>query len=201
MDIDLDVDPTPAADGTTFPAPSTQTAPEASIDQEVIAPAPAVIVLPAPLVPPATSGVKNVEKSSTAAASGEVQISPTPISVDASIEDAVVDGFKGSLAKASEIELRLHELASDAEMMKTKMHVSTYVSPLPTGCMCSISELFLVDFQWGNYLVHPVGVAPKSPSNCMELLGVLCCRDYWFDDLLVGALLSAPTWCSRQGSE
>ena len=77
MEIDLDVDPTPATDGTTFHAPSTQTTPEASIDQEVIAPAPAVIVLPAPLVPPATSGVKNAKKSSTVsvAASGEVNFS------------------------------------------------------------------------------------------------------------------------------
>ena len=72
MDIDFDVDPTPAVDETTIPAPSTQTAPEASIDQEVIAPAPAVIVLPAPPVPPATSGVENIEKSPivSAAASG-----------------------------------------------------------------------------------------------------------------------------------
>src|SRR4051812_13834186 len=142
MDIDLDVDPTPAANETTFPAPSTQTAPEASTDQEVIMPIPAVIVLPAPPVPPATSGMKNAEKSSAVSAttSGEVQISPTSISVDASIEDVVVDGLKGSLAKASEIELRLRELASDAEMMKTKMHVSTYVSPLPTGCNCFASE-------------------------------------------------------------
>ena len=142
MDIDFDVDPAPAVDEATFPAPNPQTAPEVSVDQVVIAPAPAVIVLPAPPAPPVTSGVKNVEKSSAAAASEEVQISPTSISIDASIEDAVVDGFKGSLAKASEIELRLRELVSDAEMMKTKMHVSTYVSPLPTGCNCSVSELF-----------------------------------------------------------
>ena len=105
MDIDFDVDPAPAADEATFPAPSAQTTPEVSADQEVVAPAPAVIVLPAPPAPAATSGVKNVEKSSAAAASGEVQISPTSISVDASIEYAVVDGFKGSLAKASEIEV------------------------------------------------------------------------------------------------
>src|ERR1041384_6197931 len=107
MDIDFVVDPTPAVNETTTPPTSTQTAPEASINQEVIAPAPAVIVLPAPPVPPATSGVKNIEKSSaiSAAASGEVQITPTSISVDASIEDAVVDELKESLAKASEFEL------------------------------------------------------------------------------------------------
>src|ERR1041384_4661775 len=98
MDVDFDVDPAPAADEATFPAPNAQTAPEVSIDPKVVAPAPAVIVLPAPPAPPVTSGVKNVEKSSTAAASGEVQIPPTSISIDASIEDAVVDGLKGSLA-------------------------------------------------------------------------------------------------------
>ena len=180
MDIDLDVDPTPVADETTIPAPSAQIAPEASIDQEVIAPAIAVIVLPSPPVPPATSGVKNIEKSSVVlgAASGEVQTSPTSISVDASIEDAVVDGLKESLAKAAEFELRLRELASDAEMMKTKMHVSTYVSPLPTGCMCSVSEFFLIGFWRGHYLVHPLGVAPKAPSNYVKLFRVLCFRDF-----------------------
>ena len=167
MDIDFVVDPTPAVNETTIPATSTQTAPEASINQEVIAPAPAVIVLPAPPVPPATSGVKNIEKSPivSAAASGEALIPPTSISVHASIENAAVGGLKESLAKASAFELRLRELASDAEMMKTKMHVSTYVSPPPTRCSNnSISELCL-------------------------------CK------LPVGALLSAPTGCSPQGSE
>ena len=154
IDIDLDVDPTPAADETTIPAPGTQTAPEASIDQEVIAPAPAVIVLPAPPVPPATSGVENIEKSPivSAVASGEAQIPPTSLSVDVSIENAVVGGLKESLAKASEFELRLRELASDAEMIKTKTHVSTYVSLPPTGCPNnSISELlfpFLTENFW-----------------------------------------------------
>ena len=142
MDIDFDVDPAPAADEATFPVPSAQTASEVSVDQEVIAPAPAVIVLPAPPAPPVTSGVKNVGKISAAAASGEVKISPTSISIDASIEDAVVDGLKGSLAKASEIELRLRELVSDSEMMKTNMHVSTYVSPLSVRCNFFIFELF-----------------------------------------------------------
>ena len=98
-------------------------------------------------------------------ASGEAQIPPTSISVDASIENAVVGGLKESLAKASEFELRLRELASDAEMMKTKMHVSTYVSPPPSGC----------------------------PNNSIS---ELC-----FCKLPVGALLSAPTGCSPQGSE
>src|SRR3954469_21423612 len=98
MDIDFDVDPTPVADETTIPATSTQTAPEASINEEIIEPAPAVIVLPAPPVPLETSGVKNIEKSPVIsdAASGEVHTSPTLISVDVSIENAVVGGLKES---------------------------------------------------------------------------------------------------------
>ena len=146
MDIDFVVDPTPSVNETTIPATSTQTAPEASVNQEVIAPAPSVIVLPTPPVPPATSGMKSTEQSPIipAAASGEVQTPPILISVDVSIENAVVGGLKESLAKASEFELRLRELASDAGLLKTKMHVSTYVSPLPTECPNnSISELFL----------------------------------------------------------
>ena len=57
----------------------------------------------------------------------------------------MVGGLKESLAKASEFELRLRELASDAELLKKKMHVSTYVSPLPTRCPNNFSsELFLI---------------------------------------------------------
>ena len=135
VDFDFDIDPIPAMDEPTFPAPSAQTTPEVSANQEVVAPAPAVIVLPAPPVPPAASGVENVVKSSAAAASEGVQISPASVSVDASIEDSVVDGFKGALVKASDIELRLREMVSDAGMMKTQMHVSTYVSPLSDECI------------------------------------------------------------------
>ena len=169
MDIDRDADPIPTANETIFPAPSTQTAPEGSTDQEVITPAAAV--------PPTTSGVKNAEKSSTisVAASGEVQASPTSISVDILLEDAVLDGLKGSLVKASEIELRLREMASDAGVIKARMHVSTCASFLPTGC--TYFRVVLRIFSWGYYLVHLVGVAPKAPSNFLELFGVLC-RDY-----------------------
>ena len=31
-------------------------------------------------------------------------------------------------------------------------------------------------FQWGHFLVHPLGVAPKAPSDLFKLLGGLCCR-------------------------
>src|ERR1041385_5596788 len=168
MDIDRDADLIPTANETIFPAPSAQTAPEGSTDQEVITPAAAV--------PPTTSGVKNAEKSSVSVAvSGEVQASPTSISVDILLEDAVLDGLKGSLVKASEIELRLREMASDAGVIKARMHVSTCASFLPTGY--TYFRVVLRIFSWGYYLVHLVGVAPKAPSNFLELLGVLC-RDY-----------------------
>ena len=58
-----------------------------------------------------------------------------------------------------------------------------------------------VDFQWGNFLVHPLDVAPKAPSSFLKLLGVLYFKEFAFYRLPVGALLSAPTGCSPQGSE
>src|SRR3954465_8752444 len=109
MDIDLDVDPNPAADETINPATGTQNAPKASTNEEIITPAPTVIILPAPPVPPETSGVKDVEKSPVipTTASRQAQTPPTSISVDVSIENTVVRELKESFAKASEIELRL----------------------------------------------------------------------------------------------
>ena len=140
VDFDFDLDPTPAADGTASPVLSAQVAPEASAHQEVVAFAPAVIVLPAPPVPPVASGVEDVVKSPTAAAPEGAQTPSASISIDASLEDSVVGGFKGALAKASDLELRLRELASGAEMMKTQMHVSTYVSLLSDGCIPVLSS-------------------------------------------------------------
>jgi hypothetical protein len=147
VDFDFDMDPIPVVDGPTSPAPNAQAAPEVSAYQEVVASAPAVIVLPAPPVPPAASGVEDVVKSPTAAAPEGVQISPASVSIDTSIEDSVVDGFKGALVKASDIELRLRELISDAGMMKTQMHVSTYVSPLSDGCILLYLRVVLMGSQ------------------------------------------------------
>ena len=48
LDMDFDVDPAPAVDEATFPAAGAQTALEVTIDQEVVAPAPTVIILPSP---------------------------------------------------------------------------------------------------------------------------------------------------------
>jgi len=46
-------------------------------------------------------------------------------------EGAVISNLKNSLQMASEFESRLRDLTSQAEAMKTNMHVSTYVSFLP----------------------------------------------------------------------
>ena len=79
-------------------------------------------------------------KSPTVAAPEGTQTPSASISIDASLEDSVVGGFKGALAKASDLELRLRELASDAEVMKTQMHVSTYVSLLSDGYIPVLSS-------------------------------------------------------------
>ena len=53
------------------------------------------------------------------------------VPIDTSTEGAAVSSLKNSLLIASEFESRLRELSSQAELMKTSMHVSTYVSFLP----------------------------------------------------------------------
>ena len=101
MDIDFVIDPTPVVNETTTPVTATSTAPEASITPEAT-----VIILPALPVPPEASREKNLENSpvTSAAASGEVQTPPISISVDVSVENAVVEGLKESLTKTSEFE-------------------------------------------------------------------------------------------------
>ena len=130
VDFDFDLDPSPAADGTTSPVLNAPVAPESSAHQEAAVLAPAVIVLPAPPVPPA------------AAATEGGQTPPVAISVDTPVEDSVVEGFKGALVKASDLELRLRELASDAGLLKTQMHVSTYVSLLSAECIFCLPGCF-----------------------------------------------------------
>src|ERR1041385_9219687 len=50
------------------------------------------------------------------------------IPVGAPVESAIIGGLKESLVKATQFELRLRDLASEAELVKSNMHVSTYVS-------------------------------------------------------------------------
>ena len=96
--------------------------------------------------PPKLRG-ENVEKnpSASAAAPENVSTSSIPDSVDIPVESAIVGGLKESLAKASQFEMRLRDLTSDAELLKTTMHVSTYVSSSPTGCPnnCLLESYFM----------------------------------------------------------
>ena len=46
--------------------------------------------------------------------------------------------------------------------------------------------------QWGHFLVHPLGVAPKAPSNFLKLLGVLCLKDFTFVNFHWGHFLVHP---------
>src|SRR4051812_8967187 len=113
MDIDFVVDPTPVVNESVAPVMTTLTAPEATATRGDVAPEAIVVDSSAPPIPPEASGEKNIEKSPivSAAASEEARTSSIPISVDISVESAVVRGLKESLAKASEFELRLRELA------------------------------------------------------------------------------------------
>ena len=64
----------------------------------------------------------------------------SPIPATTSVEGAIVSGLKDSLVMASQFKSHLRELSSQAEIMKTNMHVSTYVSFSPTGCYCQDSK-------------------------------------------------------------
>ena len=64
----------------------------------------------------------------------------SPIPTTTSVEGAIVSGLKDSLVMASQFESRLRELSAQAEVMKMNMHVSTYVSSLPTRCYCQDSK-------------------------------------------------------------
>ena len=76
---------------------------------------------------PAGEAVKETPVASAAARGGEPAIS-VAIPVGAPVESAVVGGLKEFLVRATQFELRLRELASEAELVKSNMHVSTYVS-------------------------------------------------------------------------
>src|SRR4051812_23146920 len=73
---------------------------------------------------PAGEAVKETPFASAAARGGEPAIS-VAIPVGAQVESTVVGGLKESLVRATRFELRLRELASEAELVKSNMHVST----------------------------------------------------------------------------
>ena len=76
---------------------------------------------------PAGEAVKETPVAS-AAVRGSEPASSGAIPVGAPVESAIIGGLKESLVKATQFELRLRELASKAELVKSNMHVSTYVS-------------------------------------------------------------------------
>ena len=76
---------------------------------------------------PAGEAAKETPGASAATRGGEPAIL-VAIPVGAGVESVVVGGLKESLVRATQFELRLRELASEAELVKSNMHVSTYVS-------------------------------------------------------------------------
>src|ERR1041385_1034493 len=76
---------------------------------------------------PAGEAAKETPVASAATRGGEPAIS-VAIPVGAGVESVVVGGLKESLVRATQFELRLRELTSEAELVKSNMHVSTYVS-------------------------------------------------------------------------
>jgi hypothetical protein len=76
---------------------------------------------------PAGEVIKEAPTSSATTPGGEPAASVV-IPTEAPVEDVVVGGLKESLVRATQLELRLRELASEAELVKSTMHVSTYVS-------------------------------------------------------------------------
>ena len=81
--------------------------------------------LPDPATMP---GVTIQEAAAQENVSEPTSVPSSSIPVDTSGEGVVVSGLNNSLLMASQFELRLRELSSQAEVIKTNMHVSTYVS-------------------------------------------------------------------------
>src|ERR1041385_2426721 len=113
----MDVDPT--ADPAQI---STESAAAGVTAPEVIVPEGTVSSRSGSRAAPAGEAVKE-----TPSRGGEPAIS-VAIPVETPVESAVVGGLKESLVRATQFELRLRELASEAELVKLNMHVSTYVS-------------------------------------------------------------------------
>ena len=85
-----------------------------------------------PLSNPASMPETTAPESATRENASEPISAPlSSASLAMSGEGAVISNLKNSLLMASEFESRLRDLTSQAEAMKTNMHVSTYVSFLP----------------------------------------------------------------------
>src|ERR1041385_1392315 len=118
---DMDIDSAAGPTRIVTELAATETAPP-----EVIVPGGAVSSSDVPDVP-AGEDVKEIPVAPVATQGGRPAVS-TSIPVGAPVESAIIGGLKESLVKATQFELRLRELASEAELVKSNMHVSTYVS-------------------------------------------------------------------------
>src|SRR3954471_9889889 len=122
MDVDSTADPARTA---------TKSAAAGIIPPEVIVPEGTVASGSGPQAAaadaPAGEAIKETPISSAATRGGGPAISVS-ILVGAPVESTVVGGLKESLVRVTQFELRLRELASEAELVKSTMHVSTYVS-------------------------------------------------------------------------
>ena len=115
----MDVD----APSTTNQAIHDQVAPEQPVISEAVPTEPTYPVntsLPDPAVLPEVAAQENVSEPASAPLSSA--------SVSTFAEGDVVSSLKNSLLMASQFESRLRELSSQAKLIKTNMHVSTYVS-------------------------------------------------------------------------
>ena len=100
-----------------------QAAPEPPVMSEAVlteTTCPVNTTLPDPAVLP------EVVAQETAPEPASAPLSSIPAATSA--EGAIVSSLKDSLLMASQFESLLRELSSQAEIMKTNMHISTYVS-------------------------------------------------------------------------
>src|ERR1041385_9158199 len=111
MDIDSSAGPTRIA---------TELAATGVAPPEVII-RPAASGLPASSAAPEDPAEKAAERTSTipATAQGDGPASSASIPVGTPVEGAIIGGLKESLVKATQFDLRLRELASEAELVKS----------------------------------------------------------------------------------
>ena len=107
------------------PAPESSAVPEVAAAENV-----AQEATPEASLPDLASGPEAQEPAAREDASEPASTPLSSASLATSGEGAVIANLKSSLLMASEFESRLRDLSSQAEVMKTNMHVSTYVSSL-----------------------------------------------------------------------
>src|ERR1041385_5472810 len=149
MDVDSSAGPTRIA---TEPAGTGVSPPEVIILGAEVSPGPgrpAAFILLSPSVAPEAPIERFVKEAFVIPATTQEDepAASASIPVSTPIESAIIGGLKESLVKATQFELHLHELASEAELVKSNMHVSTYVSFLPSGCRSDFFGRTIVTLQ------------------------------------------------------